>query len=151
MSFKPSLQTRVDWDIDRITTKQQRLYVGRLYEPRLQWFDCFSVHLHSLEKCYSMVLHVHGATSQVSFFFFFPGLMFRGLGNGQCWLKAVAGLSDAACRSGSAFKCKRMHVEFFLFFIVFYFFLPLLSAISNAAFKLGCVASNGTRCLLLTL
>lgn len=83
-------------------------------------------------------------------FFFFPGLKFRGLGKGQCWLKAVAGLSDAACRSGSAFKCKRMHVEFF-FCIVFYFFLPLLSAVSNAAFKRGCVASNGTRCLLLTL
>lgn len=49
-------------------------------------------------------------------FFFFPGLMFRGLGKGQCWLKAVSGLSDAACRSGSAFKCKRMHVEFIYFF-----------------------------------
>lgn len=87
--------------------------------------------------CMCMVPHL-----KFHFFFFFPGLMFRGLGNGQCWLKAVAGLSDAACRSGSAFKCKRMHVEFF-FLLCFIFFFPCSAPYQTLPLNLGASHQTG--------
>lgn len=85
----------------------------------------------------------------LSFFFFFFFYVFP-----QAWClgdwgkvsvgwKQRAGLGQLSGAIGCTLN--------FFFWKSILFFLPLLGAVPNAPFKLGCVTSNGARCLLLTL
>lgn len=81
-----------------------------------------------------------------SFLFFFLFVWGKVNVSIKQWLVSAtecAGLGQLSSASGCTW------ISFF--YCYYFFFLPLLTAISNAPFKLWCVTSNGTRCLLLTL